>query len=124
MLDVVNFEVNGGVGGNGAVSFRREKFIPRGGPDGGDGGRGGDIVFIAADNMSTLQEYSNTRIIQATNGVKGITKQRHGATGNDVMLYVPTGSIVWGIVSGSHQVGVPIKDVAECGERLADLDED
>jgi len=124
MLDVVNFEVIGGDGGDGAVSFRREKFIPRGGPDGGDGGRGGDVVFIAVNNISTLQEYSNTRTVQATGGVKGNTKQRHGATGDDVVLYVPTGSIVWGVMGDSHQVGVAVKEIAMNGERLADLDED
>ena len=123
MLDVVNFEVTGGAGGDGAVSFRREKFIPRGGPDGGDGGRGGDVVFIAADNISTLQEYSNTRTVQAANGVKGNTKQRHGATGADVVLYVPTGSILWGVPEGNHQIGVPLKEIDAGGERLADLDE-
>ncbi|MEE2876140.1 MAG: GTPase ObgE, partial [Chloroflexota bacterium] len=123
MLDVVNFEVNGGRGGNGAVSFRREKFIPRGGPDGGDGGRGGDVVFIAANNISTLQEYSNTRTIQAPDGMKGRTKQRHGATGNDLIFYVPTGSIVWELTPQKHRVGVPVKDIAERGLRIADLDE-
>ena len=123
MLDVVNFEVNGGSGGNGAVSFRREKFIPRGGPDGGDGGRGGDVVFIAANNISTLQEYSNTRIIQGRDGIKGRTKQRHGATGDDLIFYVPTGSIVWELAAQRHRIGVPVKDIAERGERIADLDE-
>ena len=81
MLDVVNFNVRGGRGGDGHVSFRREKFVPRGGPDGGDGGRGGDVIFVATEGLSTLQQYSNTRFVNAEDGKAGNTKQRHGAGG-------------------------------------------
>ncbi|MCK5344455.1 MAG: GTPase ObgE, partial [Candidatus Heimdallarchaeota archaeon] len=74
-LDETIIEVNSGKGGNGCVSFRREKFVPRGGPDGGDGGKGGDIVFIADENLATLYDVHLRRVFKAKNGQDGSSTQ-------------------------------------------------
>ena len=122
MLDVVNFNVRGGRGGDGHVSFRREKFVPRGGPDGGDGGRGGDVIFMATEGLSTLQQYSNTRFVNAQDGKSGNTKQRHGAGGDDTTILVPVGSVIWDISETVGSPGKILKQVNERGNRIADLD--
>ena len=122
MLDVVNFNVQAGRGGDGHVSFRREKFVPRGGPDGGDGGRGGDVIFVAAEGLSTLQQYSNTRLVNAEDGKPGNTKQRHGSGGSDTTILVPVGSVIWDISDTAGSPGKIIKQVSENGNRIADLD--
>ena len=80
MIDVVEFEVAAGRGGDGAVSFRREKFVPRGGPDGGDGGRGGNVVVIADRALSTLYAYRHGRLQHAVHGTPGGPNQRRGAS--------------------------------------------
>ncbi len=95
MLDKVELRVKAGDGGKGAVAFRREKFIPFGGPFGGDGGRGGDIIVKALASVSTLRIYQRRRIFQAQNGGPGMTKNKHGANGADVILNVPPGTLVF-----------------------------
>lgn len=93
-LDKVQITVTGGRGGNGCVAFRREKFVPRGGPDGGDGGDGGSVILRASGNEQTLLplKYKNHR--EAGNGVHGQGKRQHGKRGKDVLVPVPLGTII------------------------------
>jgi len=93
-IDEVKIEVRAGNGGSGCTSFRREKYIPKGGPDGGDGGRGGHVEFVASGNKNTLQElYLRKRLI-AKNGQSGMGSDCHGKYGEDIVMEVPIGTIV------------------------------
>jgi GTP-binding protein len=91
-LDQCKIYVKSGDGGRGAASFRREKFIEFGGPDGGDGGKGGDIVFVAVDNLNTLIDYRYQQHFRAANGAPGAGRERTGAGGPDLVLRVPAGT--------------------------------
>ena len=91
-LDLARVTIRSGAGGNGAVSFRREKFIPEGGPDGGDGGRGGDVVAEAVDGLNTLIDFRYQQHFFARNGRGGAGRQRTGASGDDIVLNVPVGT--------------------------------
>lgn len=93
-VDKVQLLVRSGKGGDGCVSFRREKYIPNGGPDGGDGGRGGDIIFRTDSSMNTLFKYRHQKKYLATNGEPGRGKNAHGKDGKDLVLYVPKGTII------------------------------
>lgn len=93
-IDVVDVEVVAGDGGKGCVSFRREKFVPRGGPDGGDGGKGGDVVVVADPHLATLIDYKYRRIIKAERGGHGKGKNQHGKDGSDAVVRVPVGTVV------------------------------
>jgi GTP-binding protein len=93
-LDQVKVYVKSGAGGGGAVSFRREKFIEYGGPDGGDGGRGGDVWIEAVEGLNTLIDYRYQQHFKAGTGVHGMGRNRHGANGDDVVLKVPVGTEV------------------------------
>jgi GTP-binding protein len=93
-LDQVKVYVKSGAGGGGAVSFRREKFIEYGGPDGGDGGRGGDVWIEAVEGLNTLIDYRYQQHFKAGTGVHGMGRNRHGANGEDVVLKVPVGTEV------------------------------
>jgi GTP-binding protein len=93
-IDEIEITVVAGKGGNGCVSFRREKFIPKGGPDGGDGGRGGNIYFIATNQLSTLSDLRYKRIIKAKNGENGKGKDKYGKKGEDIYIKVPVGTII------------------------------
>jgi len=93
-LDQAKIYIRSGNGGAGAVSFRREKFIPFGGPDGGDGGKGGDIWIESADGINTLIDYRYQQHHKAATGGHGMGKSRHGADGADIVLRVPTGTQV------------------------------
>jgi GTP-binding protein len=93
-LDQAKIYVRSGDGGAGAVSFRREKFIPYGGPDGGDGGRGGDVWIEAADGLNTLIDYRYQQHFKAQTGGHGMGQNRHGADGASITLRVPTGTQV------------------------------
>ena len=92
LIDEAKIEIKAGNGGNGAVSFRREKYVPRGGPDGGDGGDGGSVIIISSNNVDTLFEYSKNKIFKAKNGASGAKSQRTGKSGEDLILKVPTGT--------------------------------
>jgi GTP-binding protein len=94
-LDEAKVYVRSGDGGNGCVSFRREKFIEFGGPNGGDGGRGGDVVVQAVEGLNTLIDYRYQQHFKAQNGRGGMGKDRHGASGSDVVLKVPAGTQVY-----------------------------
>ena len=93
-MDTAKIQVKAGNGGNGCISFRREKFVPRGGPDGGDGGSGGNVVLAATLGMSTLIDLRHNPRQVAENGGHGTGKQRHGADGGDRTIKVPAGTIV------------------------------
>ena len=107
-IDEVRIEVQAGHGGRGCMSFRREKFVPRGGPDGGDGGPGGDVVAVADPQLTTLLDLRYQRLYRAGRGVHGKGKDQHGKRGEEMIIPVP--------------VGTTIRD-AESGELLADLSE-
>jgi GTP-binding protein len=99
-VDEATIEVHAGNGGDGIASFRREKFIPRGGPDGGDGGRGGSIHAIADRNINTLVEYRYARIHRARNGEKGQGSDCYGKAADDITLRVPVGTVISDLASG------------------------
>ena len=94
-VDEVTFEVAAGDGGNGCVAFRREKFIPLGGPSGGDGGRGGNVILIAHDRLSTLLDLRYRKLIRAKSGELGRGKDQFGKAGDDVRIEVPVGTQVY-----------------------------
>src|SRR3954465_13878456 len=100
-VDEAVIEVHAGKGGDGVASFRREKFIPRGGPDGGDGGRGGSIFAVADRNINTLVDYRFARIHRAKNGERGRGAQCNGAGADDIVLRVPVGTVVTHLDDGS-----------------------
>lgn len=108
-IDTAEILVRAGHGGKGAVTFRREKFVPKGGPNGGDGGDGGDVVFIATAQLSTLMDFKYKREYAAENGKNGEGANRTGRSGESVTLKVPVGTI--------------IRD-ADTGDVIADLDDD
>src|SRR5574337_1104191 len=108
-FDEARIEVIAGDGGNGSASFRREKFVPRGGPDGGDGGRGGSAIAVADRNINTLIDYRYTRIFRAERGENGRGADCYGKSGEDITLRMPVGTV--------------IKDL-DTGELIADLDTD
>ena len=93
-IDHTQIDISAGNGGAGAVSFRREKFIPKGGPDGGDGGRGGHVIFIVDTNLHTLQDIRYRRRYKAENGHSGRGSNKTGKNGKDVIILVPAGSII------------------------------
>jgi GTPase len=94
-LDEAKIYIRSGDGGNGCVSFRREKFIEFGGPNGGDGGKGGDVIAQAVDGLNTLIDYRYQQHFTAANGRAGMGKDRHGANGADVILKVPIGTQIY-----------------------------
>ncbi|MGD8699027.1 MAG: GTPase ObgE [Gemmatimonadales bacterium] len=94
LIDLAVIDVRSGDGGSGCVSFRREKYVPRGGPDGGDGGRGGDVVLVADSQLTTLLDYHYKRQYRAERGRHGQGKNRTGASGGDIELRVPPGTVV------------------------------
>ncbi|WP_200762445.1 GTPase ObgE [Nitrosophilus alvini] len=108
-VDSVELTVSSGKGGAGAVSFRREKFIPKGGPDGGDGGKGGDVYFVVDKNTHTLSHFKGKKVLKAENGKPGEGRKKHGKNGRPLVLIVPPGT--------------EVRD-AETGELLLDLTED
>ena len=93
-VDKAIIKIKAGDGGNGAVAFHREKFINAGGPDGGDGGKGGDIVFVVDDNLSTLADFKYKRKYKAPNGMDGSGGRRNGKKGEDLIICVPRGTII------------------------------
>ena len=113
-VDEIDVFVKGGDGGAGCVSFRREKFVPRGGPDGGDGGDGGSVILEADPSITTLLDFHYQRHYTAARGHHGEGANRHGRSGDDTILRVPLGTVV-----SERDGGEPIGDLTERGQRLA-----
>lgn len=113
LVDSVEITVKAGKGGNGVVSWRREKFVPMGGPDGGDGGRGGSVFFRADNNLDTLSAFRYRKVFQAEAGVSGAGKKKTGRSGEDLELLVPVGTLIQ-----SAPDGQVIADLAKEGDRL------
>ena len=93
-IDYAEITCASGKGGSGVVTFRREKFVPKGGPDGGDGGKGGSVIFVADQNLHTLQDVRYKKSYQAENGAPGSSNQKTGRAGEDVCIPVPLGTII------------------------------
>lgn len=98
--DSAKIFIKSGKGGDGHVSFRRELYVPAGGPDGGDGGRGGDVIFEVDDGLNTLTDFRHVRKYSATDGEQGGKKRCHGANGNDLVIKVPEGTVIKDFDSG------------------------
>ena len=92
--DSARIFIKSGKGGDGHVSFRREKYVPDGGPDGGDGGKGGDIIFQIDEGMNTLNDFRHKRKYAAENGEEGKKRNCHGKKGADLIIKVPAGTII------------------------------
>ncbi|HAI98528.1 TPA: GTPase ObgE [Candidatus Peribacteria bacterium] len=114
-LDEATIDISGGAGGRGAVSWRREKYIPKGGPDGGNGGRGGDIVLLANENTDTLSDYASKKRFAAEKGRFGSGNNRAGKSGEDLVLKVPPGTTITEILPKGSSV---LADLAMHGERI------
>jgi len=99
-IDQAKLRVRGGRGGNGCTAFRREKYAPRGGPDGGDGGRGGSVHLRANANLATLLDFPSRTVYAADNGGRGLGKNCHGKNGRDLILGVPPGTLVRDAATG------------------------
>jgi GTPase len=112
-LDEAKVYIQSGAGGNGCVSFRREKFIEFGGPNGGDGGKGGDVVVEAVNGLNTLIDYRYQQHFKAQSGGGGMGKDRHGANGKDAVLKVPVGTQVY-----EEDGETLLADLTEVGQRI------
>ncbi len=111
-IDRVKIYVQAGTGGNGTVAFRREAHVPKGGPSGGDGGRGGSVIFVATNSLSTLLDLRYYREYKAQNGEKGHAKKMHGADADDLVIRVPVGTCVY-----DDDTGNIIVDLTKDGQR-------
>src|SRR5919202_7062384 len=111
-VDEAIIEVHAGKGGDGVASFRREKYVPRGGPDGGDGGRGGSIYALADRNINTLIDYRYARVHRAKNGEKGHGSDCYGRSAPDIELRMPVGTVITDIDTGEV-----VADLAADGAR-------
>ncbi|MDI2588232.1 GTPase ObgE [Psychrobacillus sp. NEAU-3TGS] len=111
-VDHVKIYVKGGDGGDGMVGFRREKYVPMGGPAGGDGGNGGDVVFVVDEGLRTLMDFRYKRNFKATRGEHGMSKNMHGANADDLFVKVPPGTVVT-----DEETGVVIADLVEHGQK-------
>jgi GTPase len=111
-IDEVRITASSGAGGDGRASFRREKFVPNGGPDGGDGGRGGHVVFEADEGLNTLHKLRFTPIIKAKRGGNGDTTRKNGRSGEDRLVQVPPGTVI------KNNKGVVVAELVEAGEKV------
>lgn len=112
-IDRAQIWVKAGDGGHGCVSFRREKFIPKGGPDGGDGGNGGNVYFQAVENLDTLLDFAGKHHWQAKNGQPGSGSNKAGAGGEDLVIKVPPGTLIY-----DTDLDLLIKDLGEIGPKV------
>jgi GTP-binding protein len=112
-IDEAKIQVSAGDGGHGCLSFRRERFIPRGGPDGGDGGRGGNVYFQAVDNIDTLIDFAGKHHWAAQNGQPGSGSNKHGANGQDLIIKVPPGTLIY-----DTDLDLLLKDMNEVGLKV------
>ena len=112
-VDQAQIQVKAGDGGSGCVSFRREKYIPKGGPDGGDGGKGGDVYFLTDPNLDTLLDFMGKHHLHAGNGQPGQGSNRHGADGKDLIIKVPPGTLIY-----DTDLNLLLKDLNEAGLKV------
>ncbi len=112
-VDYVEITVQAGNGGDGIISFHTEKYVPKGGPDGGDGGKGGNIIFVVDENLSTLRDYKYKRLFRAENGKRGASSLKTGRGGRDLLIPVPIGTIIRDVSSGEV-----IADLTESGQKV------
>jgi len=112
-IDEAKIWIKAGDGGNGCVSFRREKFIPKGGPDGGDGGAGGNVYFRAVENLDTLLDFTGKHHWRAQNGQPGSGKNKHGSGGQDLIINVPPGTLIYDI-----DLDLLLKDLNKVGLKV------
>lgn len=116
MFDKAEIRVKAGDGGKGAVGFRREMYVPYGGPDGGDGGKGGDVTVTADGSTDSLRGYQHRRLYQAENGQNGAGRQKHGKDGKGVILLVPPGTMIFAREEGGTRV--LLADLGNAGEKV------
>jgi GTP-binding protein len=112
-IDEAKIQVKAGDGGSGCVSFRREKFIPKGGPDGGDGGRGGSVYFCTVENLDTLLDFAGKHHWRAENGQPGSGNNKHGADGDNLIINVPPGTLIYDV-----DLDLLLKDLNEVGMKV------
>jgi GTP-binding protein len=112
-IDRVVVKVKAGDGGSGIASFRREKFVPLGGPDGGDGGRGGHVIVRGDDNLSTLLDYTYRDSWKAENGAHGSGSNKSGKSGADIVMPVPPGTVIRDVDSGEL-----VGEIIESGQEI------
>jgi len=112
-IDQAEIFVRSGQGGNGMVHFRREKYVPRGGPDGGDGGKGGDIIFEVKVTLNTLASFRHVRRYIADDGKGGGANNRYGKSGNDLIIYIPAGTVIY-----DNDTGEILGDMTDDGQQL------
>ena len=117
--DICRINVKGGDGGAGCMSFRREAYVPKGGPDGGDGGRGGNVVIQASSQLSSLIDYRFKHHFRAERGTHGQGSRRDGKSGEDLILKVPMGTVVRELDPDTQEVAYEIADLTHDGERFA-----
>ena len=116
--DMCRINVCGGDGGAGCMSFRREAFVPKGGPDGGDGGRGGDVVVVADPQLSSLIDYRFKHHFRAERGTHGQGSKKDGKDGEDLLLKVPLGTVVWELDPATMEHTERLADLTHPGERI------
>ena len=114
-VDKVEILVGGGNGGNGVVSFRHEKFVPLGGPDGGDGGDGGNVCIVADRSITTLNYFRRKRSFKAVSGKSGGKQRKHGAKGDDLVIKVPLGTMIF--IAEEGQEVLPA-DLSQQGQKV------
>lgn len=115
MIDLATIIVKAGRGGNGAVSFRREKFVPKGGPDGGDGGEGGSVYALVDHNLATLMDFRSRSEYKAESGIAGLGKNKRGPDGEDLVIKIPQGTLIYEVMGDRE---VLIEDMDEDGKKL------
>jgi GTP-binding protein len=103
MIDIAIIKIKAGKGGDGKVSFRREKFIPKGGPDGGDGGNGGSVIFVPDHNLATLRDFRTKSLFKAQDGQAGGSKNMTGASGEDLYIKVPVGTLLYELTEKNEE---------------------
>jgi GTP-binding protein len=124
MVDKVTIKIKAGDGGDGLVHFHRERFLPKGGPDGGDGGKGGDVYFVADSNLLSLYDFNSQRYYKADNGGKGGGKKSSGKSAQDTIIKVPEGTLVYEISQKAGESENPefsykiVADLTKSGERF------